>query len=118
MNNLVYKGTTTLSAVSAAAAAIGYLTKNNTLLTSMKTLGYPEYFPTLLGVWKLLGAAALSAPGTPTLKEWAYAGLTFTYTGAFVSHLAKGEKKESIAPLLTLALLASSYATRPETRRL
>jgi DoxX-like family len=34
------------------------------------------------------GAVALLVPGFPRLKEWAYAGAVFTYTGAVGSHLA------------------------------
>ena len=48
-------------------------------------LGYPSYFLVLLGCWKVLGAVALLAPRRPLLKEWAYAGAFFTYTGAIVS---------------------------------
>src|SRR5215469_11399407 len=38
-------------------------------------LGYPSYFLVILGIWKLLGAAALLVPKFPRLKEWAYAGV-------------------------------------------
>jgi hypothetical protein len=39
---------------------------------------------------KVLGAVALLVPRRPLLKEWAYAGAFFTYTGAIVSHLTTG----------------------------
>ena len=38
-------------------------------------LGYPLYFITIIGFWKVLGAITLLAPGFPRLKEWAYAGM-------------------------------------------
>jgi hypothetical protein len=44
-------------------------------------LGYPSYFLVLLGVWKVLGAVALLVPRRALLKEWAYAGAFFSYTG-------------------------------------
>ena len=34
-------------------------------------LGYPSYFATVLGVWKVLGAIVLLAPRYPLVKEWA-----------------------------------------------
>lgn len=54
----------------------------------MAHLGYPGYFTELLGVWYVLGGVALLTQRFPRLKEWAYAGATFVYTGAIVSHLA------------------------------
>ena len=54
-------------------------------------LGYPTYFLVLLGVWKLLGAAALLVPRFPLAKEWAYAGVFFVFSGAIVSHLVTGK---------------------------
>ena len=53
-------------------------------------LGYPSYFLVILGSWKMLGAVALLIPGRALLKEWAYAGAFFTYTGAIVSHVTTG----------------------------
>ena len=54
----------------------------------MEHLGYPAYFMTIIGVWYMLAGVALLAPRFPRLKEWAYAGLVFNYTGAAASHLA------------------------------
>src|SRR5690606_16458959 len=51
----------------------------------MEHLGYPMYFLTLIGVWKLLGVVAVLIPKAPLLKEWAYAGFAFVMTGAMAS---------------------------------
>ena len=81
-------------------------------------LGYPSYFLVLLGTWKVLGAAALLVPGLPLLKEWAYAGAFFTYTGAMISHLATGYDLPEVAVLgVMTALTITSWALRPATRR-
>jgi hypothetical protein len=81
-------------------------------------LGYPSYFLVLLGSWKVLGALALLVPGRPLLKEWAYAGATFTYTGAIASHLTTGYALGELGLLATLtALTALSWALRPPSRR-
>src|SRR5262249_1304813 len=53
-------------------------------------LGYPTYLMTILGVWYVLAGLAVLAPRFPRLKEWAYAGLVFNYTGAAASHLVAG----------------------------
>jgi hypothetical protein len=81
-------------------------------------LGYPSYFLVLLGVWKVLGAVALLVPRRPLLKEWAYAGAFFTYTGAIVSHLTTGYDLNELPLLAVLtALTVLSWALRPPSRR-
>lgn len=85
----------------------------------MKHLGYPPYFATLLGVWKLAGAAAVLAPRFTRLKEWAYAGAFFTFTGAAVSHFSVGDSTAAIiAPLVFATITTASWALRPASRRL
>jgi hypothetical protein len=81
-------------------------------------LGYPSYFLVLLGSWKVLGAVALLVPRRPLLKEWAYAGAFFTYTGAIVSHLTTGYDLGEVRLLTVLtALTVLSWALRPPSRR-
>lgn len=81
-------------------------------------LGYPSYFLVLLGIWKVMGAFALLIPGRPLLKEWAYAGAFFTYTGAIVSHLTTGYALSEVSLLAILtALTMLSWALRPSSRR-
>jgi hypothetical protein len=80
-------------------------------------LGYPTYFLVLLGIWKLLGAAALLVPRFALLKEWAYAGVFFVYSGAIVSHLTTGKDLNALGSLfLLLVLTVTSWALRPATR--
>ena len=85
----------------------------------IKYLGYPVYFLTLLGVWKLLGAAAVLIPKFPLLKEWAYAGFFFVMTGAVFSHGAKGDPWIEYFPsVLLLALTMLSWYFRPADRKI
>jgi DoxX-like family len=82
-------------------------------------LGYPSYFLVLLGTWKVLGAFALLIPRRPLLKEWAYAGAFFTYTGAIASHLTTGYALGEVGLLAVLAVLTMlSWALRPQSRRM
>jgi hypothetical protein len=89
------------------------------VVEGMTHLGYPVYFCVILGVWKMLGALALLIPGTPRLKEWAYAGTVFDLTGAAASHFAVGDDAAKLVAPIVLTLLAlASWALRPATRRL
>jgi hypothetical protein len=85
----------------------------------MLRLGYPPHFSTLLGVWKVLGAAALSVPRRPLLKEWAYAGLFVDFSGAMVAYASVGSGlSSSIGPALAMGALMVSWHLRPPSRRL
>src|SRR5580698_6204805 len=87
--------------------------------TIVAHLGYPAYFLVLLGTWKVLAAAALLVPRRALLKEWAYAGAFFTYTGAIVSHLTTGYDRVEVPVLTVLAVTTVlSWALRPASRRL
>src|SRR4051812_28584874 len=86
---------------------------------SITHLGYPGYFLTILGVWKLLGVVAVLMPKFPLLKEWAYAGFFFAMSGAIFSHLAVGDgAKEFFGPSLLLILTVVSWYFRPADRRI
>ncbi|MHB8418549.1 MAG: DoxX family protein [Myxococcales bacterium] len=85
----------------------------------LKHLGYPAYLLTLIGIWKIPCAAALVSPRWLRLKEWAYAGAIFNYTGAAASHLAVGDGPGRWAGPAVFAVLAlASWALRPPARRL
>ncbi len=84
---------------------------------AMNRLGYPSYFMTILGVWKLLGVVAVLIPRFPLVKEWAYAGFFFSMTGAIVSHLAVSDPlTELFGPMLLLILTILSWYFRPANR--
>ncbi|PSL43934.1 DoxX-like protein [Chitinophaga niastensis] len=81
-------------------------------------LGYPAYFLTILGVWKILGVAVLLIPKFPLLKEWAYAGFFFAMSGAAFSHIASGTVNEIFPSLLLLILTVVSWYFRPTDRKI
>src|SRR5205814_2555365 len=81
-------------------------------------LGYPVYFLTMLGTWKILGVVALLVPKFSLLKEWAYAGFFFVMTGAIFSHIAVGDPVNELFPsLLLLILTGVSWYFRPLDRK-
>ena len=82
-------------------------------------LGYPVYFLTILGVWKILGVIAILIPRFKLLKEWAYAGFFFVMTGALVSHLAIGDYavKAIAGPSFQIAFIILSWYFRPADRK-
>jgi uncharacterized membrane protein YphA (DoxX/SURF4 family) len=80
-------------------------------------LGYPVYFLTILGTWKILGVIAVLIPRFPLLKEWAYAGFFFSMSGAIFSHIASGNTTEIFPPLLLLVLTVISWYFRPADRK-
>lgn len=84
----------------------------------IKYLGYPVYFLTILGVWKILGVIAILVPKFPLVKEWAYAGFFFIMSGAIFSHIAVGDSMGEMFPsLLLLVLTVVSWYFRPAERK-
>lgn len=83
----------------------------------MAHLGYPAYLATILGVWKIAGAAAIVAPKMPRVKEWAYAGMFFDLTGAAASHAFSHDGVGKVlTPLVLLGFVLASWALRPAGR--
>jgi hypothetical protein len=114
---VIYWVSTVLLAGLSAFAAFSYLTAAPEAVTGFAHVGYPQQLRVILGIAKISGAIALVVPGFPKLKEWAYAGFTFTWTAAFVAHYLAGDGARSVVPLVLLVFLGISYVTRPEHRQ-
>ena len=97
--------------------ALSYLTGNEQVVSGFAKAGYPQHLRIVLGIVKPAAAIVLLLPGLALLKEWAYAGATFTWIMASLSAYVNGEQVWPV-PLVLLALLATSYVTRPPNRRL
>ena len=85
---------------------------------SVTKLGYPVYFLTIIGIWKILGVIGVLIPKFPLLKEWAYAGFFFLMSGAAISHIAVGTVNEIFPSLLLLVLTVVSWYFRPVERKI
>ena len=98
--------------------ALSYLTGSEQVTSGFAKAGYPQHLRIVLGIAKPLAAVVLLMPGLATLKEWAYAGVTFAWVMAAISTYSSGEPiLVWILPLGLLGLLAISYLTRPPGRR-
>src|ERR1700756_2360624 len=95
-NLIIYWVTTGLVCFGMTASGIFQLMRAKEMVDMMEHLGYPLYLLSILGVWKLLAVVALLSPGFKVVKEWAYAGLFFTMTGALISHLVCGDGGKAV----------------------
>jgi uncharacterized membrane protein YphA (DoxX/SURF4 family) len=121
--NIVYWTTTILVAFFIGGGGVAQVARvQGTVDGFVHILGYPVYFVTILGVWKVLGVIAILVPRFPRLKEWAYAGIFFDLTGAAASNAAVGGYGaygfHIIAPLAIAGIMVASWALRPESRRM
>jgi hypothetical protein len=106
-NKIIFWVTTGIVAAMMLMSSAMYLTNNPEITKGISTLGYPAFMISILGIAKLLAAVGLLQPLSPRLREWAYAGLTFTFIGAVWSHLATGTP--FVMPLVFLVILAISW---------
>jgi hypothetical protein len=120
---IIYWVATALVAFSMGSGGLTELARVPAAVEGMvRVLGYPLYFLTILGFWKVLGTIAILVPGFPRLKEWAYAGIFFDLTGAAASNAAAGDYGKYafhiIAPLIGAVLAMVSWGLRPASRTL
>lgn len=118
-NKIIYWVATLWLSLGMTATGIVQVIKMKEEVDMMHHLGYPIYFLTLLGIWKILGVIAVLIPKFTLLKEWAYAGFFFAMSGAVFSHLASGDEVITLfGPVLLLVLTIVSWYFRPLERRL
>jgi hypothetical protein len=117
-NKIIYWISTIWLALGMLSTAIVQLLKVKEEIDLITRLGYPIYFLTLLGIWKILGVVAVLVPKFPLLKEWTYAGFFFAMSGAIFSHLALGRINEIFPALLLLILTVVSWYFRPADRKI
>ena len=117
-NKIIYWITTLWLSLGMVSTGIVQIIKMKEETEMMTHLGYPLYFLTILGIWKILGVIAVVIPELPLLKEWAYAGFFFAMTGAIFSHFAVGDgAKEFFGPTLLLILTILSWYFRSQDRK-
>jgi uncharacterized membrane protein YphA (DoxX/SURF4 family) len=119
VQTILYWITTVVVAVAFIIPGIGNLIRAPHIAQEMAHLGYPGYFLTILGTWKILGAITILIPDFKRIKEWAYAGMIFDLTGAAVSRFSSGDEISMwLIPLLIVCVAITSWALRPRKRKL
>ncbi len=118
-NNIIFWVATAWLSLGMVSTGLVQLLRVESEVDNITRLGYPVYFLTIIGVWKMLGVVAVLLPRFPLLKEWAYAGFFFAMSGATCSRIAAGDPVQQIFPSLLLLLLTLvSWYFRPAGRRL
>ena len=118
-NKIIYWIATIWLSLGMLSTGIVQLLQTEEEVEMMTRLGYPVYFLTIIGVWKILGVVAVLIPKFPLLKEWAYAGFFIAMSGAVSSHLISGDEvKEIFGPTLLLILTVISWYFRPAGRKI
>ncbi|HYT71086.1 MAG TPA: DoxX family protein [Gemmatimonadales bacterium] len=116
---ILYWTTTAFLAFAVLSGGAAELAHRRDNVEGLVLLGYPVYFATIIGFWKVLGGVTVLAPRLPRLKEWAYAGIFFNMTGAAASHAASADAAWHVIVTGCLAVLAvASWALRPPNRTL
>lgn len=119
-NKIIYWIATGLLAFGMLTSGLAQLFHSKDMVDTVVPLGYPLYFLSLIGAWKILGVIAILVPRFKLVKEWAYAGLFFAMTGAFISHLASGDDsvKGLIGPFMQTVFIILSWYFRPANRKI
>ncbi|MGZ3863123.1 MAG: DoxX family protein [Bacteroidia bacterium] len=119
-NKIIYWTATILLSVGMFQSGVFAILQTKEWVQLITALGYPVYFLTILGIWKILGVIAILVPNFKLLKEWAYAGFFFAMSGALLSHLACGDYalKSILGPSFQLLFVVLSWYFRPQERKL
>jgi hypothetical protein len=117
--HLLYRIITVLFAALLLMAGITEAIAHESGKEIMRHLGYPEHVLHVIGTGKILAAVALVQRRFPTVREWAYAGVTFNLVGAFVARAAAGDSIGLIlSPLIFLSVMFTSYFLGKKVERL
>ncbi len=116
---VAYWITTLLVAQKMVAGSVWAFPRLEYVRVNLTHLGYPLYLLNILGFWEFPCAVALLVPRFGRLKEWAYAGAFFDYSGACASHVLAGDGPEKwVVPLVFAAFTLLSWGLRRGPRRL
>lgn len=118
-NNIIYWIATIFLSFGMLAGGVQQLFQIGGYNEIITQLGYPLYFLSILGTWKILGVIVILIPKATLLKEWAYAGFFFSMSGAAISHMAIGQPyAEALPAVILLCVTITSWYFRPNSRKI
>src|SRR5262245_58714529 len=91
IRTIVFWATTFIVVFELTAGSVWNLMTIEWIEVQFHHLGYPKYLAYILGAWQAGAAVVIIAPRLALMKEWAYAGSIFLWSGAVASHLAAGD---------------------------
>lgn len=119
IRTIVFWVVTVIVAQELLAGSMWALLRNPFDRAQLTHLGYPDYMLFIIGAWKLGGGVVILLPRLQRLKEWAYAGAIFDFSGGAASHLFLGDGPQTwVYPSLLVVVTLASWALRPDGRRL
>ncbi|MBW3546268.1 MAG: DoxX family protein [Bacteroidetes bacterium] len=118
-NKILYWAATIFLAFGMLAGGVQQLLQIGGYVDIARQLGYPLYFLSIIGAWKILGVVVVLIPRFPLVKEWAYSGFFFVMSGAAISHIAMGHTVMEVIPsLILLIMILLSWYFRPVNRKI
>jgi DoxX-like family len=119
IRTIAFWATTFIIVFELAAGSVWNLLTIEWVEVQLRHLGYPHFFAYILGAWQAAAAVAIIASRLPLIKEWAYVGSFFLWSGAVISHLSAGDGVEVWwVPLMFATCAIASWVLRPPDRRL
>jgi hypothetical protein len=116
---IAFWATTFIIVFELTAGSVWNLVSIEWIEAQLHHLGYPHFFAYINGAWQVGAAVVIIAPRLPLIKEWAYAGSFFLWSGAVASHLSAGDGVEVWwVPLMFGTCAIASWLLRPPDRRL
>ena len=118
-NKIIYWSATLFLSLGMLAGGVQQMLQIGGYNEIVTQLGYPLYFLSILGSWKILGVIAILVPKRPLLKEWAYAGFFFAMSGAAISHIVVEQSiSETLPSAILLIVTVLSWYFRPGDRKI
>ena len=99
---IVYWTVTILFVMAMLMDGIAGVIQEKTGQEVMRHLGYPMYAMIIMGAAKIAGVIALLQTKYTTIKEWAFAGFTINFIGAFASRAFVGDGFGLLVPPLIM----------------